>query len=94
MFSSNQSTLCYPMGYPLVGVFKIELRTWLTFLSVDIPLGGYWKWWECTELEGLVPGYQYVLLSDRLHNLARIINLNFDFILIKSKLYIRPLGSL
>ena len=81
-------------GLSLSGSLLDRIVYMAYFLSVDIPLGGYWKWWECTELEGLVPGYQYVLLSDRLHNLARIINLNFDFILIKSKLYIRPLGSL
>ena len=34
------------------------------------------------------------LILRGLHNLVRIINLKFDFILIKSKLYVGPFGSL
>ena len=54
---------------------------------------GYWKRWECTRLRGLVPGHQCILLAYSPDNICRI-SLDFDFILIKSKLYCRPFGSL
>ena len=79
--------------YSRVICFNLELNKHgkiVLFILVRIPVGEYWKWWECTG-HRFGTGSSGHLLTYVEIDICIIIP-GFDFIFIKSKLYFRPKG--